>query len=187
MHQISTISYSPYFLPLRRIPRWTKAISVILGTLSFLLNSVFIGFYIYWLHWIVSKPISYSRITIMNSFFFVPYSNLQNKIKRDISLFKKNSLGLNLLEHYIFCFLFSVLTDPTCKYICASKLKFEVKIFCINDFSNFQSTFITSFPLHTICEVVLFSILSVFSLKNSQSLFLLTEGNRAIWFRVVKK
>lgn len=77
-------------LPLQRIPHWTKAINVIPGTTVFFTEFCVYWFYIYWFHWIVSKPISYSRIIIMNSFFFVPYSNLQNKIKRDISLFKKH-------------------------------------------------------------------------------------------------
>lgn len=40
--------------------------------------------------------------------------------------------------------------------------------------------------LFILSVVVLFSILSVFSLKGSQSIFLLTEGNRAVSFKILK-
>lgn len=135
----------------------------------------FIEFCIYGLHWIISKPTSYSRIIIVNSCFFL-LSTLIYKVKLKLQHILFTQENFTPPESsFVFYFLFCL---NMWKIICASKLKFEVKIFCINDFSNFQSTFITSFPLHTICGGFIFYSLSI--QFKGQSIFLLTERNRAV-------
>lgn len=138
------------------------------------ISSYFIEFCVYGLHWIVSKPISYSRIIIVNSylFFFALYSNLQSKIKIITYSFYSRKLHSSWI---IFCFLFSVLFQHVKNHLCF-KIKFEVKTFCINDFSNFQSTFITSFPLHTICGGFIFYSLS--TQFKGQSEYILTNWGK---------